>query len=178
MRSILTGIAVSVLVVPLSVSAADDQGFYGSVGGGAYRLEVDDFKDIAPTINLLGGYDFNRYFAVEGAYRHLLEAKDRTQGVSLDIDGDVWEVSAKAAYPLADRIKAFGRLGWSYYKFSGEADFLGATLSADEEDNDLTWALGASYDLTDRLNLRGEFAQILINDGDADFVSFNLAYNF
>jgi len=144
MRSIIAGFALSVLVVPVSFSATETQGFHGSIGGGGYRVEVEDFEDTSTTINLLGGYDFNQYFAVEGAYRHLFEVSDSTQGVSLDIDGDVWEVSAKAAYPLSERVSAFGRVGWAFFEFEGSIDTPLGTVSADEDDDDFTWAVGAS----------------------------------
>ncbi|MEJ2090344.1 MAG: outer membrane beta-barrel protein [Gammaproteobacteria bacterium] len=176
MKSVIASIALGVLVAP--AWATDDQGFYTSIGTGGYRLEMQDFDDVAPTIDLLGGYDFNQYFAVEGTYRRLLESTDHVQGTRIDIDGDVWELSAKASYPFTSTLSGYGRLGWSAYEFIGKAFVADERIVDDHTGNDATWALGANYLLNDRFSLRGEYSQILIDHGDAQFVSLYMSYSF
>lgn len=174
MKTLFAVLAVSVLAG--TAWAADNQGFYGSVGGGAYRLKGDGFDDTAPTVKLVGGYDFNQYFALEGGYTRLFQTSDRIQGTRVDIDGNVWDAAARLSYPFADRFSGYGRIGWAFYDVNADVSGAGLGGSFDESDDDFTWALGGSVDFTQRLTLRGEYGQIAINDVDDDFLSFMVSY--
>jgi OOP family OmpA-OmpF porin len=170
---------VALGVVSASAVATEDSGFYGSIGGGAYRLDADGFKDTAPTVKLVGGYDLNRYVAVEAGYSRLFETQDRVAGSNVKIDGNVWDIGTRVSYPITERIAPYGRLGWSYYDLKLKADTIEGRFSDKEKDDDFSWALGMSYALTDSIALRGEYSSIAVNGGtDPDFLSFNLTYQF
>ena len=162
-----------------SAVATEDSGFYASVGGGAYRLDGDGFKDTAPTMTLTGGYELNRYIALQGGYTRMFEANDRVAGSPVEIDGNVWDVATRLSYPISEKFAPYGRVGWSYYDLKLKADTVEGRFSDKEKDDDFAWALGMSYALTDTLDLRGEYSSIAVNGGDdPEFLSFNLTYRF
>lgn len=155
---------------------AEPTGFYTNVSGGAYRLETDGFHDTAPMVKVLGGYDINQYFGFETAYSQLLESKDRVDGDRVKIDGNLWDISTKLSYPVTDKLSGYGRVGWSFYNFDGKIKSQGSSAKEHEDSDDLSWALGAAYALTDRLGLRGEYSTIDIHQVDTDLVTVGLTY--
>ncbi len=158
--------------------AADKDAFYGSVGGGVYRLESDAFDESSPTMRLLGGYNFNEYVALEASYTRLFEASELIQGVRVDVDGNVWDLSTKLSYPLGNRFSPYGRLGYSYVDLSALASEQGQSIRVNDYDNAFTWGVGATYKVNTRFEVGGELARTQINEGDLDFLSVNLNYRF
>lgn len=176
MKALLAMLGLSVLIAP--AWASDSRGFYGSVGGGAYRIDSAGFEDVAPTLKVLGGYSLNRYVAFETAYLRLFESDDRVDGNRVEIDGNVWDLSTRLGVPFGDRFEGYGRVGWSFYDLTGKTALNGNRFSIKDEEDDFTWALGAGYSLTEKVSLRAEYAQIMVDRGDADFMSFNVSYRF
>lgn len=158
--------------------AANESDFYMSAGGGVYRLEADGFDDRAPTMKITGGYHVNEYFALEAGYLRMFEAKDTVDDVRVEIDGDAWELGTRLSYPVSQRVSAFGRLGWSFYDFSADVRDEDLDFKATDSGDGLTWAVGGRVNLSPQLALNGEYARILVDDADADFVSADLTYRF
>lgn len=158
--------------------AADQSPFYGSIGGGIYHLESDGFDETAPTTKILGGYNFSQNFGVEGSFTRLFESSETVDGVDIDVDGNVWDLSTKLSMPLNERFTPFARLGWSYVDASLKATEDGDTIRINDYDNALTWAVGTDIRMTSRLSLIGEIARTNIDEGDLDFLSVNLSYRF
>ena len=162
----------------LAVPAAAAGDFYAGVGGGVYRVDSGEFDDTSPTTELFGGFQLNRNVAFEATYLRMFEAEDVIGGNRTELDGNVWEVSTKLSYPLAQRFQAFGRLGWSYYVTTLESEGINGRFRERDYGDDFSWGVGASYDITQRLGLRGEYGEILVDDGDAEFFSLGLSYGF
>lgn len=158
--------------------AAEQNEFYGSLGGGVYQLESAGFDETAPTMKILGGYSFNEFVVVEGSYTRLLEASENVDGVDVDVDGSVWDLSTKLSMPLSERWTPYGRVGWSYVDLSAKATEDDVTFRVNDYDNALTWAVGTDVSITPRLSLAGEVARTNIDEGDLDFVSVNVSYSF
>lgn len=176
MKTILSLAALTLLGG--TATAANESDFYMSAGGGIYRLEADGFDDRAPTMKLTGGYRVNDYFAVEAAYLRMFEAKDTVDDVRVEVDGDSWELGTRFSYPVNERFSAFGRLGWSFYDFSADVSDEDLAFKATDSGDGLTWAVGGRVNLSQRLAVNGEYARILVDDADADFVSADLTYRF
>lgn len=160
----------------LAYAESEPHGFYTNLSGGAYRIEADGFHDTAPMIKVLGGYDINQYLGFETGYAQLLESTDRVSGDRVKIDGNVWDLSTKLSYPLTDKFSGYGRIGWSFYEFDGKVKSEGSSVKEHDDNDDLSWALGANYALTDRLGLRGEYSTIDIHRVDTDLVTVGLTY--
>ncbi|MBT8083959.1 MAG: porin family protein [Woeseia sp.] len=176
MKKMLSLTALCAISMP--AVAADQSPFYGSIGGGVYKLQSAGFDETAPTMKILGGYNFNEYVAIEGSYTELFESSENVEGLDIDVDGNVWDLSTKLSMPLNERFTPYGRLGWSYVDLTASATEDGETVRINDYDNALTWGIGTDFHMTDRLTLNGEVARTNIDEGDLDFLSVNVSYRF
>lgn len=192
-----------------SVANAEDSGWYigGNVGqsratidednitedlvaGGATSINIDsDEKDIG--YKLFGGYQFNRYLALEGGYFDLgefgfdattvpagtLDGKIRVKGLNFDVVG---------MFPFTEKLSAFGRLGVNYAKVDDSFHGSGAVVadsSPDSNDTNYKYGAGLQYNFTPALAMRLEAERYRVddaveNDGDIDLASIGLVYRF
>ncbi len=149
-----------------------------------------DDKDTA--FKLFGGYQINRNFAVEAAYNDFGKAKANgtISGVSVDATAEAtaWELTAIGSWPIANRFAVYGKLGVYYgdLKSNATATSGGATGtgSAKDTNTDLTFGLGASFDLTRNVSLRAEWQRFNDMGGndtgksDVDMLSIGALYRF
>ena len=164
------------------------------VGVPVTGISFDD-EDTDVGYKLLGGYKFNKHFAVEGGYFNLGEfgftasyapassftGSMKLQGVNLD---------ALGILPLTEKFSAFGRLGVIYAEakdtFTGTGAGAGVAASAPnpkKSDTNYKYGVGLQYDFTRALSMRGEWERYRVNDavgntGDIDMVSVGLVYMF
>ena len=169
---------VAIVAVSTPALAVGNDGFYSSLGSGMYQLETDGFDETAATLNVLGGYSFTENVAVEGSYTRLFEASELVDGIDVDVDGNVWDLSTKLSMPMGERFVPYARLGWSYVDLSAKATEDGETARLNNYDNAFTWALGTGVNLSRKLTVNGEIARSQIDEGDLDFLSVNLSYRF
>ena len=200
--------ALAALASPLA--SADDTGWYSGVNVGRSRAKIDDPRisaglqrggfasssivddDRATGFKLYGGYQFNRYFALEGGYFDLgkfgytattvpagtLRGDIRLKGLNLDTVGIL---------PITDKLSAFGRVGVAYADardtFTGTGAVNVRTGSARKHEANLKFGVGMQYAFTDALAMRVEAERYRVNDaignrGDVDLVSLGLLYRF
>ena len=200
--------AIALMANPL-VSAAEP-GWYGGANVGQSRASIDDEritrsllgsgfatttmdKDESGTgAKIFGGYQFNRYLALEGGYFSLgkfgytantlpagsLSGDIRVQGLNLDLVGIL---------PLTDKFSAFARAGVIHAQardnFSSTGLVNRAASSPSKRDTSYKVGVGVEYAFTDRLAVRGEVERYRINDaignkGDIDLASVGLVYRF
>ena len=204
--------ALSVAAGPLAVaqSRMDNLGWYAGANIGQSRSKIADGQ-IASQLQsqgftgssisndsqgtgfkLFGGYQFDRYFALEGGYFNLGDfgysattvpagtsnGGIRLQGVNMDAVGIL---------PITRRFSAFGRLGVTYVdardQFSGSgADSAPNTVASKREFN-YKYGVGLQYALTHALTMRAEAERYRLKDaignsGDVDLVSVGLVYHF
>ena len=154
-----------------------------------------DDNDTDVGFKLLGGYKFNKNFAVEGGYFNLGEfgftatyptansftGNIKLQGLNLDAVG-IW--------PFSEKFSAFGRVGLIYSE--GKDGFTGigagaavaaANPNPKESEANYKYGVGLQYDLTRALSLRGEWERYRVNDsvgnkGDVDMLSVGLVFMF
>ncbi|TMH66236.1 MAG: hypothetical protein E6H57_13735 [Betaproteobacteria bacterium] len=150
----------------------------------------DDSRDTA--WKLLGGKKFNKNFAVEASYFNLgefgftahtappgtLTGKIKLQGVGVDGVGIL---------PLTEKFSAFGKLGLQYAKaqdtFSGTGAVTATNPSPSKSAVGYKTGLGAQYDFTPALGLRGEWENYRVNDavgnkGNINTLMVGLVYMF
>lgn len=191
-------------------ATAKDSGWYvgGNVGqsyGAIDRTEItssllnsgftttafdDDERDTG--YKLFGGYQFNRYFAIEGGYFDLgefgftattlptgtLDGQIEIEGLNLDLVGLI---------PVTDRFSVFGRVGAQYAeaedRFRGTGSVNVMNPDPDESDTNYKAGLGLQYAMTRSVDVRLEVERYRIDDavgnrGDIDLVSLGLVYRF
>jgi OOP family OmpA-OmpF porin len=160
-------------------------------------IAVSNCDDKDTAWKIFAGYQFTPNLALEAAYNDF----GRTRADVFFVDGgfqvsghetfDVTalELSAVASLPFANRFAGYGRLGLYHGEIEGKGDFtdqFGTRLRASVSDSNvgLTFGLGASYDLTERVRFRVEwqrFHDVGTNDigkSDVDVLSVAGLYRF
>jgi OOP family OmpA-OmpF porin len=164
------------------------EGFYvgGSLGYGKAKTFCTDPALAGGTAGcdasslawrLLGGYQFNRNFALEGGYHSL--GKGKFAGSELTFDA--FEASGLFMMPLGDW-SLLGRLGF----MRGAARGGGAITGRKESNNDITYGAGIQYELSRSFAIRGEWQRYpglggppsFGGDTDVDVWSFGALYRF
>ena len=208
--AVLSLMGCTVMASPYAL-AEDSSFWYGGLNVGQSYAKIDetritsdlatagltttafkkDEKDLA--YKLFGGYQFNRYLAVEGGYFNLgqfgytakttpagtLDGTIKLQGLNLDLVG-LW--------PFTEKFSAFGRLGMNYAQAKDNFTRTGAVTlptnaNPSEKGSNYKAGLGLQYDFTRSLGMRAEAERYRINDGvgnkgDINMLSLGLVYRF
>jgi len=204
----LSLLALAIMASPFAM--ADESGWYAGINVGQSNAKIDDdsitrgllgngfssisIKDEDSDLGykIFGGYQFNKYLALEGGYFDLgsfgftattvpagtLVGNIEINGLNLDLVGIV---------PIAKRISALGRVGASYAQakdtFTGTGSVNILNSNPSKRDTNYKFGLGLQYDFTEALAIRAEGERYRINDavgnkGDIDLVSVGLIYRF
>jgi hypothetical protein len=165
------------------------QGLYLGGGIGDFSSSVDeinnldqiddagiDFSDSSNAMKVFAGWNFNRYFAVQGDY---VDFGESSGAVSPSVQGtnDIQGLapSIVGTIPIGP-IELFGRLGVMFYEI--DANLSGGRL-IDDSGSDMLWSVGIGLDILDRANLRLEYEEIDIEQLDeADALWLNFAWKF
>ncbi len=207
----LTAMGISILTVmapPLAIAAP--RGWYAGANVGQSRAKIADGQitsrlqsegftsssisnDSQGTgFKLFAGYQFNRYFAVEGGYFNLGDVgysastvPTGTANGSMAIQG--LNIDAVGILPITQRFSAFGRVGVTYINahdtFSGTGAYTAPTSHVSQREANYKYGVGLQYALTQRFAVRTEAERYRIKDaigntGDVDLISVGLVYRF
>lgn len=152
-----------------------------------------------------GGYNINRYFAIEVGYTdpgetsfssimHVTRADStqliHTNNSSLTINGI--QFAGIAGYPVTESIRLFSKLGGYYWRtetdiyYSIESSDNSVivppgpmTLSIDDDGTDLVFGAGVEYTLNDLFTIRAgweRFSSITAGDDNIDLYSLGIFY--
>ena len=193
-----------------STASAQNAPWYAGVMGGESRAKIDDARIAASLLasgfttqsiadddrdtgfKVFGGYQFNRYFSIEGGYFNLgkfgftattiptgtLNGRIKLKGASLDL---------VATIPITERFSAFAMAGVARAEardqFTGTGSVNVRNPNPYKRANNGRGALGLQFAMTDSLALRTQVERYRIDDavgnkGDVDMVSVGLVYRF
>jgi hypothetical protein len=130
--------------------------YLGAEVGQGEAADEDDFG-----YKFLGGYQFHRNFAGEIGYGVLLD-KDNAEVTALEFVG-------VGLWPLGNNFNLLGKLGVA----SWEIDSRGRSTDG----TDLTWGVGAQFDMGRNLGLRATW-QRYEADEEIDFLNLGLLWKF
>jgi OOP family OmpA-OmpF porin len=165
------------------------EGFYLGGGIGDFSSSIDevsnfdelndagiDFTDGDNAMKLFAGWNFNRFFAVQGDY---VDFGDQSGAVSPSVGGTSnvkgFAPSIVGTLPIGP-VELFGRVGVMFYNL--DVNLNGGQV-IDDSANDMVWSAGVGIDIADRLNLRLEYESIDIPQFDeANAVWLNAAWKF
>ena len=196
-KAITVASALLVLAGPAFAQQTEDdqrtgknvEGLYIGGGIGDFSSSIDevnnldqiddagiDFTDGDNATKLFAGWNFNRYFAVQGDY---VDFGDQSGAVSPSVSGTSnvkgFAPSIVGTLPIGP-VELFGRVGMMFYNV--DVNLNGGQL-IDDSANDMVWSAGVGIDIADRLNLRLEYEQIDIPRFDqANAVWLNAAWKF
>lgn len=203
----MAGLTVSAIPVAM---AADDTGWYagGNIGRSEANIDdqgiirglqtngfsttsmLEDYRGLG--FKLFGGYQFNRYFALEGGYFDLgkfgftattvpngsLHDLSTFRGINADLVGIL---------PITEKFSAFGRLGVNYAKTNDSFSSTGLVNvqnpNPSAHDTNYKFGVGLQYAVTPSLGLRAEAERYRVSDavggkGDIDLLSVGMLYRF
>ncbi len=163
----------------------------GLLGSGlATTSMARDERDTA--YKVFGGYQFNKYFAVEAGYFKLgqfgfssttvptgtLNGQIKLQGVNLDLVG---------AFPLTSKLSVLGRVGGQYAQardtFSGTGAVSVLNPNPSKRSANYKFGAGLQYEVTPSILVRAEAERYRIDDavgnrGDVNLFSVSLVIPF
>jgi OmpA-OmpF porin, OOP family len=187
----LLGAAVMAAPAVSMAQARGDTGWYvgASVGQSKARhVDCAGFSSCdtkAAAFGILGGYQINRNFAAELGYHDFGRVTLSGPG-SANIKANAAELVGVGAYPFANQFSVYGKLG-AYHAESKLSPPPAGSGSASPKDRntDLTFGLGAQYDVTREAGVRAEWQRYKNVGGDdtggksdIDAISIGLIWRF
>ena len=182
-----------------SIASTDDKGVYI---GGQLGYSDSDFGNIYNSRNggiggrVYLGYQFNKYFALEGGYTRFADQKMRIYSdighESLSLHPESLDLSLKGILPLNDKISLYAKAGPAYlreqtvssYRYSSynnnndpQVTTQSATWVSKENSAELAYGLGIEYKLTDNLSTDLSWLAVGIGHGMPNLASLGLSYH-
>lgn len=201
-RAALAILGLASAVTFTGPALAQDMGFY--IGGALGQSSVDldctgttscDDKD--STWKILGGYQFNRNFALEFGYADLGAATASTPAfflpgfgivpaANLKIEATVFELLAVGILPIANRFSLYGKAGLFRAETDTSVSFAnGISESESDSATNLTFGAGVRFDLTKNLGIRLEWQRymdvpeaVTDSESDVDVMSIGVIFRF
>src|SRR5262245_24603403 len=141
-----------------------------------------NFDGDASGFKIYGGYRFHPNFAAELSYIDLGNAKYSgtfggapVTGGSLETIG--FNVSAMAIVPLGPVFELFGKIGIFGWESKARDTTSGVPFSGKADDSDVSFGLGANFNLSRNLTLRAEWERLKAV-GDIDLYTAGLLFRF
>lgn len=180
-KALVAGLVVALTSVPYVVNAQDNlqPRWYGGISGGYADVGERNLDDDDFAFKLFGGYRFNEFFAAEAAYVDIGELKDdfiSATGARNTLDTNSVSVGGVGRYPLNESFAIHGKIGLHYW----DADVEGPLRVQvdDDNDTDLYYGAGLSYDFGNNIGLIGEWERYEVDDFDIDLVSVGVTIQF
>ena len=135
-----------------------------------------DFSDGDNAMKVFAGWNFNRFFAVQGDFVDFGESSGFVSpSVSGTSDVQGFAPSIVGTLPIGP-VELFARVGMMFYEV--DLNLTGGRL-VDESGEDLVWSAGIGIDILDKANLRLEYEEYDIEQLDeADALWLNFAWKF
>jgi OmpA-OmpF porin, OOP family len=165
---------------------AQDTGFYIGLSFGQSSVDVDctgaiSCDDTDTALKFIGGYRFNRNLGLEIGYTDLGEATFTDSISTVTFESSVIEVVGVGSLPIADQFSVFGKIGM----YRGDVDASDPAFgSASDSNTGLTFGVGAQWDFTKNLGLRGEWQRYAdvggdnVGESDVDVLSVGVVFRF
>lgn len=185
--------AILGLSAALATLQASAQGFYIGASFGSSDFDKGNvIPDLMTTGNvdgkdsgtkLFGGYQVNRNLGLELAYADLGKTNygPGSSGPCSVTNGTVkasgFNFSAVGTLPLNPSFDLFGKIGFYAWEAKANDTTCGAPFSDKATGTDLSYGVGATYNLTKNFGIRAEWEQYKAVD-DISLLSIGVAYKF
>ncbi len=174
-------ISLSILLVCSFVASAD--GYVGfSVGNTSVKVDLNSIgggsiDDTTALTKFYGGYRFNKYVSLEGAWFSLAQLSvgqvgTGTDAVSGSVDMKALGIYGVAFVPLSKHTEAFVKAGGA----SWDADITRDAASATADGFDALYGLGLSYAFTKEL--KGTIDWEVIDSPNPEFSTLSLGFKW
>jgi OOP family OmpA-OmpF porin len=179
-RVALNGLVLAGMFASASALAADP-GFYAGAGVGKASIEEDvtgfDADDTA--FKVFGGYNFNKNFAVEVAYFDGGNPDDRIGIGSIEATISGLNISAVGRLPVNEVFSVFVKGGLASYEVEADGRIGNRVVATEKDsDEDLSYGIGAAFNIGTSFEVRGEYEAIDVSDGAFSVLSVSGVYKF
>jgi OmpA-OmpF porin, OOP family len=191
----ILGLASAMALTGPVFAQGQDTGFYIGAALGQAEVDIDcdgatscDEKD--SSWKILGGYQFNKHFAVELGYVNLGEASASGPAgglgtASVTFESAAFDLVAVGSLPLGDRFSIFGKIGLYRADTDVNACVTALGCASDSDSNtDLTFGFGVRFDIMRNLGVRAEwqrYSDVAASDfgeSDIDVISIGVIWKF
>ena len=185
----MLGAAVMTAPAVSMAQARGDTGWYvgGSVGQSKARhvdcAGFDSCDTKAAAFGILGGYQINRNFAAELGYHDFGRVTFSAPGVSGNIKASAAELVGLGAYPFANRLSVYAKVGAYHAEAKRNPPLAG--LEIKDRNTDLTFGFGVRCDVTREAGVRAEWQRYKSVGGDdtggksdIDVITIGLIWRF
>jgi OOP family OmpA-OmpF porin len=184
-RIAISGLASLGLAMGLAVSAqAADPGFYAGAGVGKAALKFDDvgfglsFDTTDSAFKIFGGYMFNEYFGLDGAFFDAGEQTEDYGPFSVTADMSGLSISVLGNLPLGENFALFGKFGVTSLEGDVETRASGFSDSTEASEDDVSYGVGAALSFGTPFELRAEYEAVNIDGGDFNYWTVSGLYRF
>lgn len=187
-RIALHGLALLGLLASTTAVAQTESGFYVGAGIGEATIEIDDtgFDDSDTAFKVFGGYDINRFFAVEAAYFDGGTAEQELAGMSFvgstEVDTSGFDLAALGRLPINDVFSVHAKIGIASYDVDTtirvSSRFGQSVTKENISDEDVLFGFGAAFDIGASFGLRAEYETVEASDGDFTLLSISGLFRF
>src|SRR5262245_29121134 len=131
---------------------------------------------------IFGGYQFNQHFGVELAYVDLGKAKYSGMFGALPVTGGTVDttglnISAVGTIPLNPSFELFGKIGVFAWDAKARDTTGGVPFSGSDDGADVSFGIGASYNITKNVAVRAEWEWFKAVD-NISLLSLGIAFKF
>jgi len=153
---------------------AEDHRVYMGAGVGQSSVDEGSYDDHDTSFSVFGGYDFNKYFGVEGGYADLGKLESNAGGPPLEATAPY--VVTVGKLPINDKVSVYAKAGINRWSLDDAAPAL--TGTSDDSGTDATYGLGVQYRVNDRYALRGDYSRLKLGDMDVDLAQLQATIRF
>lgn len=187
----MAGLCVAVGMASFSgVALAADGSFYG-----AFDLGQSKVKDACAgtpagvacsntdtAYRLAAGYQVNENFGVEGAYVDSGAISASGLGVTVNIKNTEWQLAAIGTLPVGNGFSVIGKAGIAFWDMTTSTTPV-AVPGFSPNGNDFLLGIGAQYDITKAVSVRGQYESHMIGDNvtgrdHLNMLSVGVVYKF
>ena len=175
-------IAVFLMLFGLPLTAQADGLYVGASMGNASlddNLDGLDIDDSTIAFRIVAGWHFNEYFALEGGYHNFGDFEQSIDvlgnPVTAVLSADGFTLGAAGTFPLSERFALMGRAGMFFWDGNAE---INNVSQATPEDTNPYFGAGLSFEVSNNLQLTGDWTRYDLEDTDSGVLSVGLQYQF
>ncbi|MFQ5878159.1 MAG: outer membrane beta-barrel protein [Acidobacteriota bacterium] len=137
-------------------------------------LDADDLG-----YKVFAGFRMLKFLGFEASYVDLGRPDDSSSGLTLDLEGNGWDVFAVGVLPLGERLELFGKAGLVYWDIEGTLSDGTSVLSRDDSGIEVAYGLGAGFRFGEHLTFRLERESFEIDKArEVNLTSIGLVLTF
>ncbi len=179
-------------VFGLAANAAADPAWYVGGGVGQYNIKIDgnpsgfggtpefgsdrNFQDSAAVWDVLAGYQFNKYLAIQADYNWYSKTQTEipiNSSTNVQATAESYEVSVRPSLPLGHMFEVYARIGYNWYNLDIKRQY----VKGESDSNDaVMYAGGVGVHLSDNFSLNAEYEIVDVNSGDLNSATLRAVY--